>query len=170
MTSTRPFTKLQRYDAAGGCPGIDAAYGLERGTSRELLNSRELQRYARKFRKECLEYRYGKGTVEGADPAKQIGLPFADSDRSAAKLIWSARGDVRDLFQHSSSKIRLDWTVGERLGWAVLHVRSCLPVVRAADGEIVRLPIEHLDISQRGEWVMDLLEYDVHLRQKGVAA
>ena len=81
-----------------------------------------------------------------------------------------ARGDVRDLFQHSSSKIRLDWTVGERLGWAVLHVRSCLPVVRAADGEIVRLPIEHLDISQRGEWVMDLLEYDVHLRQRGVAA
>ena len=164
MTARRPLTKLQRYDAAGGCAGIDAEYGLEACTSSELLHSADFQRIARKFQRESLRYRWGP---EAGDAGRAIGLPLADSDRAAAQLIWSARPDVRDLFMHADRKARADWTVGERLGWAVLHVRASLPVVRAAAGQIVRLPIQHLDIRQRGEWLMDLLEYDVHLRQKG---
>ena len=169
MASRNPITKLQRYDAAGGCVGIDAEYKLERCTSLELMNSSEFQRFARKFREEYLVWRYGaKGQKWAVEDPKQriVLLPLAESDRESARLIWSARPDVRDLFMHSDRKIRADWTAGERLGWAVLNIRACLPVVRSASKDLVRLQIEHLDIKQRGEWLMDLIEYDTHLRQK----
>ncbi len=170
-----PATRLQRYDLAGGCNGIDEEFSLPSCTSTDLFHSSEFERFARKVRREYCARRYGAAAAEaggdrgggGGGGGLEVPLPFAESDRAVARRVWGARAEVRDLWMHAGRRRRADWTMGERLGWAMLQVRARLPVVRTAAAGLVRLPLASLATREReGEWLLALLEYKIHLWQR----
>ncbi|RYO98961.1 hypothetical protein DL764_006936 [Monosporascus ibericus] len=117
MTS-KPITRLQKYDSAGGCKGIDQEFFLPACTSSDLISSEEFKGFAHKFRKECCVYRYGR------EDGGEVETLFPQSDRESAALIWNARPDVRDLFESAGRKLRRDWTLGERVAWTILQLQA----------------------------------------------
>ncbi|KAK7749164.1 hypothetical protein SLS62_008344 [Diatrype stigma] len=156
MTTT-PANRLQRYDLAGGCNGIDAEFSLPACTSSDLLNAKEFIKITDKLRREYCLYRFGRedGTIE---------LPFDEADRDFARGLWNSRKDDLDLWRNGSRKLRARWHLGPRLGLALLWLQEELPIVKTG-GARVRLPIDSLTHKQRCEWLLALLEYEMHIRQ-----
>ncbi|RYO73986.1 hypothetical protein DL766_008394 [Monosporascus sp. MC13-8B] len=159
MTS-KPITRLQKYDSTGGCKAIDEEFSLPACTSSDLISSEEFKRLARKFRKEYSVYRYGR------EDGGEVETPFPESDRESAALIWNARPDVRDLFESADGKLRRDRALGERVAWTLLQLQTRGLSKVKTPGGIVNLQIASLSHKQRGEWLTTVLEYPMYLRTR----
>ncbi|EMR66711.1 hypothetical protein MGN70_007730 [Eutypa lata] len=151
--------RLERFDLAGGCNGIDAEYSLPACTTSELMNSKDFRKYADNFRKEhCLnEY--------GTEDAK-MRLPFDKADVEYGLWAWDGPKDEQDILTfYGTRRMRRKWTLGTLLARAMLQMHARLLVLSAADSA-AKLPLITLNHKQRGEWLIAVIEYDMHLRQK----